>query len=149
VKHSIRGYLALGALALTPLLSIAQQPAPGAGMFVVKQTDKSREAAVDAVKSYSEKMKWQYMGADKVKNGQVTLVKVCIPDVGKLLWPLGLQVSAMLPCGNLGIYTSKDKTEISMLHPSYMQLLYPNAEVEKAVVVATPLLLQMLDDVSK
>ena len=53
-----------------------------------------------------------------------------------LIFPLGLKFSAMLPCGNLGIYQSGGKIEISMLHPRYMQVLVPNPEIEKARAVA-------------
>lgn len=118
-------------------------------MLLVKPSYKEPNEVVDAIKAYSEQKKWQYMGASKVKNGEVTLVKVCIPQVGQVLWPLGLQISAMLPCGNVGVYQKQGKTEISMLHPAYMQVLYPHAEVEKAVKIATPLLLDMLENVAK
>jgi hypothetical protein len=90
-----------------------------------------------------------YMGANKAKQGEVTMVKVCVPAVGRMLWPIGLQVSAFLPCGNLGIYRASGATQVSMLHPRYMQVLYPHAEVEKAVSVATPLLMDMLSEVSQ
>lgn len=119
------------------------------GMFMVRSTKKSPEAVADAVKAYSEKHKWQYIGANKVKNGEVTLVKTCIPAVGKLLWPLGLKVGAMLPCGNLAVYKKGDATEISMLNARYMQMIYPNPEVEKASKIAEPLLTEMLEAVAK
>lgn len=77
------------------------------------------------------------------------MVKVCIPDVGKILWPVGLQISALLPCGNLGVYQSKGKTEISMLHPAYMEILYPHPAVSKASQMATPLLLELLSAVAQ
>lgn len=142
--------LALSSLALAlPLLASAAPPAPGPGMILTRPTAKAPDAVVEAVKSYAESRKWLYLGATKAKNGEVTMVKVCIPQVGQVLWPLGLQLSAMLPCGNLGIYQSKGQTEISMLHPGYMQVLYPDPAVEKAVGIATPLLTGMLDEVSK
>ena len=132
-----------------PLAFPAQSPAPGPGMIVTRATAHTADEVVDAVKSYSEKRKWLFMGAMKVKNGEVTMVKVCIPSVGKVLWPAGLQMSALLPCGNLGLYRKGGQTEISMLHPSYMEVLYPSPDVEKAVKVATPLLMEMLDAVAK
>ena len=55
----------------------------------------------------------------------------------------------MLPCGNLGIYQNECKTEISMLHPRYMQVLVPNPEIEKASAVTTPLLSEMLEAIVK
>lgn len=118
-------------------------------MLVVKTSVKEPNEIVDAVKAYSDQRKWQYVGASKVKNGEVTLVKICIPQVGQLLWPLGLEISAMLPCGNVGIYKKHGKTEISMLHPAYMQLLYPHAQVDKAVKISTPLLLDMMESITQ
>jgi hypothetical protein len=47
----------------------------------------------------------------------VTLATICIPEVGQQIWPVGLQLNAMLPCGNLGVYKKGDGTEISLLHP--------------------------------
>ena len=105
------------------------------------------DEVVDAIKSYSEAKKWIYMGANKAKQGEVVMVKVCIPQVGSLLWPLGLHVSALLPCGNVGVYTVNGKTEVSMLHPHYMEVLYPDPEVAKATAVATPLLLDMFKSI--
>lgn len=149
MKQSLFRLLVCAVVSMTAFAAEAQTPAPGAAMFLVRTTAKQPNEVVEAVKAYSEGKKWQYVGASMVKNGEVTLVKVCIPEVGKVLWPLGLQVSAMLPCGNVGVYQKQGKTEISMLHPAYMQLILPNAEVEKAVKVATPLLLDMLESIAK
>ncbi len=118
-------------------------------MFLIRSTAKTPEAVVEAVKAYSEQKKWQYLGASKVSQGQVTLVKICIPEVGQLLWPVGLHLSAMLPCGNLGVYQKEGKTEISLLHARYMQVLYPHPAIEKASAIAQPLLIEMLDAVAK
>jgi hypothetical protein len=133
MKTSIARLLVCGTLLATPLTSLAQGPMPGPEMVLVRATTKTPDQVVDAVKSYSEAKKWRYMGADKVKQGKVTMVKVCIPQVGRLLWPVGLHLSALLPCGNIGVYQNKGQTKISMLHPRYLQVLYPHAEVEKAV----------------
>jgi hypothetical protein len=140
--------LALGLSAITQVAG-AQTPAPGADMILVRDSAKSPAEVVEAIKSYAEQKKWQYLGASKVKNGEVTLVKVCIPQVGQILWPVGPQISAMLPCGNIGVYQKQGKTEVSMLHPAYMQVLYPRPEVEKAVQVATPLLSDLLDTAAR
>jgi len=85
----------------------------------------------------------------KVKKGEVTLVKICIPDVGRIIWPLGLRLSAMLPCGNIGIYETDVGTEISVLHPRYLNVLYPDPETERAGEVGAPLLAEMLDSVAR
>lgn len=149
MKTSIARMLVCASLLAIPLTSLAQSPAPGPDMILTTATMKTPDQVVDAVKSYSEAKKWMYMGANKAKQGEVTMVKVCIPQVGQLLWPIGLHLSALLPCGNIGVYQNKGQTEISMLHPRYMQVLYPHAEVEKAVNVATPLLTEMLTAVAK
>lgn len=121
----------------------------GQGMFLLRSTTRTPEQVADAIQAYAEARKWPYLGADKVKHGEVTLVKVCIPEVGKQLWPVGLHLSAMFPCGNLGVYRKDGKTEISLLHPRYMQVLYPDPAVEAASRTAEPLLIDMLDAVAR
>ncbi len=101
------------------------------------------------MKAYADEKKWVYLGANKVKQGQLTLVKVCIPAVGAKVWSAGLELSALLPCGNLAVYENAGKTDISMLDPHYMQVLYPSAEVKEASAMAAPLLTEMLDSVAK
>ncbi len=149
MRISIARMLVCGTLLAIPLTSLAQEPMPGPEMVLIRATTKTPDQVVDSIKSYSEEKKWLYMGANKAKQGEVTIVKVCIPQVGQLLWPVGLHLSALLPCGNIGVYQNKGQTEISMLHPRYMYVLYPHAEVEKAVNVATPLLTEMLTAVAK
>jgi hypothetical protein len=92
------------ALVTSPLWGVAQDRTPGPEMVLMRATEKSPEAIVEAVKTYAEAHKWIYMGANKAKKGEVTMVKVCIPEVGQILWPVGLHVSALLPCGNVGVY---------------------------------------------
>lgn len=125
-------------------LSVAQAAKPS-DLFIIRSTTKSPEAVAGALKSYAEAHKWQFLGASKVKNGAVTLVKVCIPAVGKEVWPQGLYLSALLPCGNIGIYSEAGKTEVSMLSARYMHVLVPTAAMEKASATAEPLLTGMLD----
>ena len=149
MTSSLARLLVTGALLAIALTSLAQGPMPGPDMIVITPTTKTPDQVVDAIKSYSEQKKWLYMGANKAKQGEVTMVKVCIPQVAQLLWPVGVHLSALLPCGNVGLYQTKGQTQISMLHPRYMQVLYPHAEVEKAVAVATPLLTEMLEAVAK
>jgi hypothetical protein len=122
-----------------------------ATMIMVRQTAKTPDQAVDAIKAYAQSRKWVYMGANKVKPpaGEVTMVKVCIPAVAAVLWPLGLEMSAMLPCGNLGVYQKAGRTEISMLDPRYMSVLVSHPEVTRASGLALPQLTEMLDTVSK
>ena len=120
-----------------------------ADMFIVVSTNKSVDQVVTAVKKYSKDKKWKFIGATKVKKGKVTLVKTCIPAIGKLVWPQGLKYSAMLPCGNLGVYTKKGKTQVSMLSAEYMHKLVPTDAMAKASSKANVLLKQMLDEIVK
>ena len=139
------GTALLGALASTP--AAAQQNPDD--IFILRTTSKTTDAIVAAIKSHSEEKKWEYLGESKIKKGEVTLVKICIPAVGQLLWPVGLQLSAMLPCDNVGIYQKGTATEISVLHPRYMHALYPHPSTERASAVAQPLLMEMLEAVTK
>jgi len=148
VKMIASAFFALFASFGAPLPSSGQSTGT-TDLFIVRSTTRSPDAVVEAVKQYSEQKKWQYLGANKVKQGQITLVKVCIPEVGRQIWPVGLKLSAMLPCGNLGVYQNDGTTEISLLHPRYMQVLYPHPAVEKAAAIAERLLAEMLDQVAK
>ena len=133
---------------LLALTALAQAENPN-DIFIVRTTSKTPDAIVAAIKSHSEEKRWEYLGESKVKKGEVTLVKICIPAVGQLIWPVGLQLSAMLPCGNVGIYQKGTATESSVLHPRYMHALYPHPSTERASAVAQPLLIEMLDAVTK
>lgn len=141
--------LPIAALAGLALLSGLAQAADPDGIFIVRTTNQTPDAVVAAVRSHAEQHQWLFLGENKVKRGEVTLVKLCIPEVGKLVWPAGLQLSALLPCGNLGIYTNGGTTEISLLHPRYMHLLHPDPALEQAGAVAEPLLIEMLDAITQ
>jgi hypothetical protein len=153
----MRMFLVTGALAVTTLCACTSAPpatpaasatAP-ADMIMVRQTAKTPDQAVDAIKSYAESQKWAYLGANKVKNGEVTLVKVCIPAVGAVVWTAGLEHSALLPCGNVAVYQKGGRTEIAMLDPRYMGVLSPRPELARAGDMARPLLTQMLETAAR
>lgn len=133
---------------LIALYTTAQAADPN-DIFMIRTTSKTPDAVSAAIKAYSEQHKWQYLGESKVNKGAVRFVKICIPEVAQLLWPLGLQLSALLPCGNVGIYQKGTATEISVLHPRYMHTLYPHAATERATAVAQPLLTEMLDKITQ
>lgn len=118
-------------------------------MFVIRQTDKTPEAIVKAIEQYADRQDWFFLGADKIKFDEVTLVKVCIPEIGGLIWPQGMHLSALLPCGNIGIYRQGGKTEVSMLRGAYLHALVPTAEMKKASDATEPLLNAMLEAVLK
>lgn len=120
-----------------------------ASIILVQQSTKTPDQVVDAIKSYAEQSKWAYLGANKVKNGELTLVKVCIPAVGAAVWAAGLEYSALLPCGNLAVYQKGGRTEVAMLDPRYMAVLVPRAETTRAGDMAHPLLTKMLETVAR
>jgi hypothetical protein len=49
----------------------------------------------------------------------------------------------------VGIYQKGGVTEISVLHPRYLHVLYPHPATDAASAVAEPLLTEMLDAVTK
>jgi hypothetical protein len=118
-------------------------------MISVTMTAKTPDAVVAAIKSYTEEKKWIYFGDGKIKNGEITLVKVCIPAVGKELFAAGLKTSALAPCGNLSVYVEHGKTQVALLNPMYMNVLYPNEHVKKAGALASPLLNTMVETIAK
>lgn len=147
MKKSLTAAFCGLALAFSTQAALADD---GKDMFIIRSTDKSPDAVAEAVKAYSEKMKWQYIEPTKVKKGEVTLIKTCIPAVGGKVWPVGLHVAAMLPCGNLAAYKGKDgKTEVSMLKASYMTKVISDPRIEEAAKIGQPLLDAMIDAVTK
>ncbi len=114
-------------------------------IFIVKTTKLSMDEVVNAVKAYSKKKKWVFLGADKVKKGEVILVKFCVKEAGKLAFKAGFKVSAFFPCGSMGLYKENGVTTISMLDPKYMTILYPDPNLQAAVDVVTPLFKELMD----
>lgn len=104
---------------------------------------------VSTLKSYAKEKKWIYLGDFKVKKGQVILVKFCIKSVGKTVFKAGLKVSAMLPCGNVGVYQKNGKTEISLLNPNYMHTLYPDPNLKAAADLLMPIYVEMMATIVK
>jgi len=136
--------LALAFVMPTPVLSEGRS-ANTEDLFVISSSTKTPDEVVTSMKKYSEEPKWQFLGANKVKQGAVTLVKVCIPEVGREIWPLGLHLGAMLPCGNLSVYQKDGRTEIALLHARYMEVLHPDTATKKASAIAQPLLAGMVE----
>jgi hypothetical protein len=117
--------------------------------FVIRTSARQPDAVTDAIKAYAERQKWLFLGANEVKQNQVTLIKICPPAVGRKIWPLGLHLSAMLPCGNLGVYQKDGVTEVSLLDPHDMELLHPDPAVTEASAIAATALTEMLDTVTE
>lgn len=149
MKYSAIKYCTIVASAIALACAALSGPANADGVFIIRSTQNTPDAVVAAIKSYSELKKWLYLGESKVKQGEVRLVKLCIPEVGQLLWPAGLHLSALLPCGNIGVYRKGEATDVSMLHPRYMHVLHPDPATQRAVEVAEPLLIEMLGVVTK
>jgi len=150
-KENLMRYLIpvtlLAALAAAPA-SAGEYAAPN-DLFVIKTSAKSPDAVFSAVKTYVADKKWLYLGDNKVKNGEVILVKLCVPSASKDIWAAGLHVSALAPCGHLGIYQEAGQTKVSMLHPKFMHALNPHPSLKKAGDELAPLFTAMLDDVTR
>ena len=118
-------------------------------MFMVRTTTKSVDEVVKAIEAYSDKHDWFFLGADRLLGGKITLVKTCIPEVGPLVWSQDMRYTAMLPCGNISLYTRQGKTEISVLGGQYMHALAPTAEMKKASDALQPLLTDLMNTISR
>ena len=133
------------------VLALPRVAAAQNDIIALRRSAKAPADVVDAINAHVGAKKWDFMGAHTVKpkQGEVTLVKLCILQVGAALWPVELLMSALLPCVNIGVYPKQGGSEAAMLHPRSMQLLLPNPEVDHAVALATPQLLEMLDAVTR
>ncbi|WML89728.1 DUF302 domain-containing protein [Thiothrix lacustris] len=135
--------MALTVLAM-PVSSMADND-----MIIIRQIEKTPEVFAKEVEDYAKKREWNFLGSHKVKKGEITLIKFCVAEVGKQLWKQGLQMSALAPCGNIGVYQKDGKTEISVLNPRYMNILAPSAEMEKLSAAAEKDVMEMLDVLAK
>lgn len=118
-------------------------------MFWLKGTTKTPEQVLATIKSYVEVNKWLYLADFKIKGGEVTVVKICYPPIGKDIFAAGMHVAAMMPCGHIAIYAESGRTTISMLHPKFMTALNPDKNLEIAVQTVTPLFEAMLSEVTR
>ncbi len=143
-KHNIISTIASIAL-LILFTSTAWAGQPEDDIFIVKTTSLSMDEVVTAVKAFSKKKKWVFLAADKVKKGEVILVKFCVKAAGKLAFKAGYKVSALFPCGSMGVYKNNGKTEISLLNPKYMNILYPNPNLKAAGDLVAPLFKELMD----
>lgn len=130
-----------------PLAGIGAEP-PRHEHFVVKSTEQSREAVLEAIRDYTDASSdWVYLSEIPLRRGAFTLVKLCyIPAAGDI-FAAGRHVSALLPCGHLSLYAEAGRTHLSMLHPRFMTTLSPGPEMERAVAKATPAFEALLEAV--
>ncbi len=70
----------------------------------------------------------------------------CVPEFGKTLWAAGMQLSAMAPCGQFGIWKADGVTYVSMLHPRFLYVLYPDPNLQSVGEKLLPLLTELLDN---
>jgi hypothetical protein len=133
----------------TAILTAPVQSMASDDMFIIRQIDKTPEVFAQEVEAYAKNKEWNFLGAHKVKKGEVTLVKFCFKEVGKQLWKQGLHLSALAPCGNIGIYQKDGKTEISVLNPKYMNILVPSPEMEKISELAQTEMSEMLETLAQ
>jgi hypothetical protein len=148
--HPARHLIPIALLAtLAAVPASAGENATPNDLFVIKTSAKSPEAVFGAIKTYVADKKWLYLGDNTVKNGEVTLVKLCVPSAAKDIWAAGLHVSALAPCGHVGIYREAGQTKVSMLHPKFMNTLNPHQSLKKVGDELAPLFTAMLDEVTR
>jgi hypothetical protein len=147
MNKAIRSFLALGVSLILVSLSHAAYGAEPSAMVIVNSTSKPRADVVAAIKAYAEEKKWAYLGENKTNGGAISLVKVCIPQIGKAVWDIGFELAALLPCGNIAIYERDGKTEVSMLSPLYMNAIYPHPKIKQAGEDALPMFKGLLDNI--
>lgn len=116
-------------------------------MFLIRSTDKSYGQVTDAAKAYVKKQGWVYVNDAELKG--VVMIKFCVPDMAKDIFAAGDFVTAMLPCGQIGLYKKDGKTQIAMLHPGYMERIYPDPNIKRAAEKGLPLFQAMLEEISK
>ena len=115
--------------------------------FLVRDTQRSPQAVVDAARAYVEAQDWIYVNDAELKG--VIFVKFCIPALAKDVFAAGDHVAALLPCGSMAVYPKDGRTQISMLHPGYMNALYPDPNLKRAAENGLPLFQALLDAVTR
>lgn len=140
--------LVLLAVACAALAGAAAAQTPSAN-FILRTTAKTPDAVVADIRSYVLERKWLYLAEFKLKNDEVIVVKLCVPAAGKDIWAAGLHVSALLPCGHVGVYQEGGATRVSMLDPRFMNVLNPDPNLKKAGDALYPLLTGLLDEVTR
>jgi hypothetical protein len=148
IKHVAFFLGVSAALAASAPSAFAQAPAPNHN-FIVRATAKTPDTVVADIKRYVLDHKWLYLAEFKVKNDEVTVVKMCVPSAGPDIWKAGLHVSALLPCGHIGVYAEGGATRLSMLDPRFMNQINPHPNLKKAGDDLYPILTRLLDDVTR
>jgi hypothetical protein len=115
-------------------------------MIIVRDSGDAPAELATKIRTYTEDHEdWLFLTEFPLKAGEVTILKVCYPPMGRDFFAAGLHVSAMLPCGNMAIYEEEGGTRLALLHPRFMTTLYPDPNVERAVATAEPAFQTLLD----
>lgn len=132
------------------LVACATTTPPGRDeLFITRSSAKPPAELHQAIRDYVQRKNWLYIGDNKLKGGEVTQVRICIREAAANIWSAGMHVSAMLPCGHMGIYQEAGVTKVTLLHPRFMSLLDPNTVVKKLVDDVSGPFLVMLDELAK
>ena len=115
--------------------------------FLVRDTQRAPQDVVAAVKAYVGKQDWIYVNDAELKG--VIFVKFCVPALAKDIFAAGDHIAALLPCGSMAVYPKDGKTQVSMLHPGYMNALYPDPNLARAAEKGLPLFQALLDAVTR
>ncbi|WP_006746428.1 DUF302 domain-containing protein [Thioalkalivibrio paradoxus] len=145
MKHLTTSMLVAGCLTAFTHVSVATADD---GMFIIRDTTDSPAELAARIRQYAEGHDdWLFLSEHPLKGGEVTIMKICYPPIGPDFFQADMKASAMLPCGNLAIYEEGDITRMSLLHPRFMNELYPDPNLERAGDKALPAFEAMLDTV--
>lgn len=137
---------------LTLVAAVAAGPRDAAAgepnaMFLVRTSAKSPDAVVAAIRNYVTARDWAYVNDASLKG--VVFVKFCVPELARDIFAAGDHVAALLPCGSIAVYRKGGGSELSMLHPAYMNALYPDANLKRAGEKGLPMFTELLDAVTR
>jgi len=156
IQGLTQAYMKAGLIALFALVggwtgAVAQDRKESGSYFIVRATDKSPAEVIDALTAHIQAKKYIDFGIAKVKppQGEITFVKFCMPAIGRQLFAVSLELSPMLPCGSITIYSKQGRTEVAALHPRYMQVLYPHPAVERAAKQAALLVMDAMESATR
>lgn len=135
--------------ALGAALALSSATVRANDLFVTRSSSKPPAELHEAVKRYAADRKWLYIGDNKLKNGEVTQVRLCIREAAADIWKAGMHLAAMLPCGQFAIYMENGATKLTLMHPRYMTLLDPHPLVRKLADDVSGPFVGMLEEVSK
>lgn len=135
--------------ALGAALALSSAAVRANDFFVTRSSSKAPAELHEAVKRYAADKKWLYIGDNKLKNGEVTQVRLCIREAAADIWKAGMHLAAMLPCGHFAIYAENGATKLTLMHPRYMTMLDPHPLVRKLADDVSGPFLAMLEELPK